>query len=111
MRLPKKAIEALEDGLRLTNGHPLLYLDSARKLRRAGQYRDAVRKLRELLSDNPTRYEAWSDLSKTFEAAGKKREADNALMPLVVLGLNNEQTRKVARSRRAKTSLLSARLF
>lgn len=80
---------ALEDGLSSTD----LRRELAIRLRKRGDSVGALGHLQEVLTVDPLREDIWRELALTYESKGRAQEARIATLPLVVLGVDDEEDR------------------
>ncbi len=84
------AIEALRGGLEEGAGNADLRRELAARLRARGEHAEAVEQLQAVLAEEPMREEIWRELAITYEADGRAREARIASLPLLQMGVNDE---------------------
>jgi len=93
------AIKTLEEGIAATGGDSALVLELATRLRWANRPKDALKQLRGLLAERPTRSETWRALVLTLEKCNKEDEARLAMAPLEVLGTATDEEREAISTR------------
>jgi tetratricopeptide (TPR) repeat protein len=86
MGLPARAVDALTEGLDVTDGDHRLMLALARQLREVGRLDEALQHLKQAVALDPVNVAAWRELSVLFERGGRPDDANRALAALVVLG-------------------------
>lgn len=85
------AIDALRGGLEEGVANADVRRELAARLRAGGQHADSVKQLQAVLAEEPLRVEIWRELALTYEDEGREREARIASLPLVQLGVADEQ--------------------
>jgi tetratricopeptide (TPR) repeat protein len=96
------AIAALRDRLREGAANADLRRELAIRLRARGDHAAAVEQLQAVLSQEPLREDCWRELAVTYEAEGRAREARIATLPLVTMGLDDEEDRRRVASAEAR---------
>ncbi|MGE5180481.1 MAG: tetratricopeptide repeat protein [Acidobacteriota bacterium] len=86
MGLPARAVDALTEGLDVTNGDQRLVLALARQLREVGRLDEALQHLKQAVALDPVNVAAWRELSVLFERGGRIDDANRALAAVAVLG-------------------------
>jgi tetratricopeptide (TPR) repeat protein len=87
------AIAALRSGLEEGAANADLRRELAVRLRARGEAGAAVEQLQAVLSQEPLRQEVWRELAVTYRADDRLREARLATLPLVALGVDDEEDR------------------
>jgi tetratricopeptide (TPR) repeat protein len=87
------AIAALRSGLEQGTANADLRRELAVRLRARGERAAAVEQLQAVLSQEPLRQEIWRELAVTYQADERSREARLATLPLVALGVDDEEDR------------------
>lgn len=87
------AIEALQNGLQQGAPNADLRRELAVRLRARGEVDAAVEQLQAVLTREPLREELWRELAVTFEAAARPRAARIATLPLLAMGVDDEEDR------------------
>jgi tetratricopeptide (TPR) repeat protein len=87
------AITALRNGLDEGAANADLRRELAVRLRARGEPGVAVEQLQSVLSQEPLRAEVWRELAVTYETDGRSREARLATLPLVAIGVDDEEDR------------------
>ncbi len=87
------AIAALRNGLEEGAANADLRRELAVRLRARGQQAAAVEQLQAVLSQEPLREEIWRELAVTYQADDRVREARIATLPLLALGVDDEEDR------------------
>ena len=64
------------------------------RLRKRGDSVGAIGHLQEVLTSDPLHEDIWRELALTYESNGRKQEARIASLPLVVLGVDDEEDRR-----------------
>ena len=86
MGLPARAIDALTEGTKDTNGDQRVVLALARLLREAGRLDEALGQLKQAVAFDPLHVESWRELSLLFEQGGRRDDALRTSAPLAILG-------------------------
>ncbi|MGB5415213.1 MAG: bacterial transcriptional activator domain-containing protein, partial [Polyangiales bacterium] len=71
-------------------GNADLRRELAARLRARGEHAEAVEQLQAVLAEEPVREEIWRELATTYQADGRAREARIASLPLLQMGVNDE---------------------
>ena len=87
------AIAALRSGLEEGAANADLRRELAVRLRARGEQAAAVEQLQAVLSQEPLRQEVWRELAVTYQADDRLREARLATLPLLALGVDDEEDR------------------
>ena len=87
------AIAALRSGLQDGAANADLRRELAVRLRARGDQAAAVEQLQAVLSQEPMRQEVWRELAVTYQAGNRLREARLATLPLLALGVDDEEDR------------------
>ena len=87
------AIAALRSGLDKDAVDSDVRRELAVRLRMRGEHAEAVEQLQAALSADPRREEIWRELAITYQSTDRVREARIATLPLVALGLDDEEDR------------------
>jgi tetratricopeptide (TPR) repeat protein len=88
------AIAALRTGLEDGAANADLRRELAVRLRARDEHPEAIEQLQAVLSQEPLREEIWRELAVTYQVEGRMREARLATLPLVALGLDDEEDRE-----------------
>ena len=88
------AIAALRNGLDEGSANADLRRELAVRLRARGERAAAVEQLQSVLSQEPLRQEIWRELAITYQTDGRMREARVATLPLVALGVDDDEDRR-----------------
>lgn len=88
------AIETLRDGLAEGHANADLRRELAVRLRARGELDAAVEQLQKVLAQEPLREETWRELAVSYESEGRTRAARVATLPLIAMGLDDEEDRK-----------------
>ncbi|HEU4612772.1 MAG TPA: tetratricopeptide repeat protein, partial [Kofleriaceae bacterium] len=86
MGLSARAIDALTEGEKDTNGDQRVVLALARLLREAGRLDEALGELKQAVAFDPLNVESWRELSLLFEQGGRRDDALRTSAPLAILG-------------------------
>lgn len=86
MGLPARAIDALTEGVKDTNGDQRVVLALARLLREAGRLDEALAQLKQAVAVDPLHVDSWRELSLLFEQGGRRDDALRTSVPLALLG-------------------------
>jgi DnaJ-domain-containing protein 1 len=103
------AIEALRARLQDGAANSDLRRELAVRLRARGDQAAAVEQLQTVLTMEPMRQDAWRELAVTYDTIGREREARIATLPLVVMGLDNEEDRRRIASTEARPAQVRPR--
>lgn len=87
------AINALRAGLQEGAANAELRRELASRLRARGELGAAVEQLQAVLSIEPLHADVWRELAAAYDANGRMREARIATLPLVALGVDEEEDR------------------
>ena len=87
----RAAIDALRGGLVEGAANADIRRELSARLRAGGQHAAAVEELQAVLAEEPLRVEIWRELALTYEAEGREREARIASLPLVQLGVADDE--------------------
>ena len=79
MGLSARAIDALTEGEKDTNGDQRVVLALARLLREAGRLDEALGELKQAVAFDPLNVESWRELSLLFEQGGRRDDRNHAL--------------------------------
>ncbi|HSD88479.1 MAG TPA: tetratricopeptide repeat protein [Kofleriaceae bacterium] len=88
MQLPARAIDALTDGVKDTNGDQRVVLALARLLREVGRLDEALVELKQAVALDPLHVDSWRELSVLFDQGGRRDDAQRALAALSILGVD-----------------------
>jgi len=86
MGLPARAIDALGDGVKDTNGDQRVVLARTRLLREAGRLDEALVELKDAVSIDPLHIDTWREMSVLFDQGGRRDDAQRAIAALGILG-------------------------
>jgi tetratricopeptide (TPR) repeat protein len=86
MQLPARAVDALIEGLDVTNSEPKIVLALARQLREVGRLDEALQHLKQAVAVDPLNVDAWRELAILFERGGRRDDGNRALAAVAVLG-------------------------
>jgi tetratricopeptide (TPR) repeat protein len=107
MGLAARAIDALTEGAKETNGDQRVVLALARLLREAGRLDEALGQLKQAVTFDPLNVDSWRELSLLFEQGGRRDDAMRTSMPLAILGAET-RTRWTPRPAAAADNSFSA---
>jgi tetratricopeptide (TPR) repeat protein len=94
MGLANRAIEALTEGLEVTDGDQRLVLALVRQLREAGRLDEALQHLKQAVTHDPLHVESWRELSLLFDQGGRRDDARRALAAVAVFGGDGDRELK-----------------
>jgi tetratricopeptide (TPR) repeat protein len=97
MSLPRKAFEALAEGLHATGGDRRLIDELINRARGAGQLEEAANLLRGLLERQERQSELWRSLGRLYREMDRPLEARLAANALVALGTATAEDREAIR--------------
>ena len=87
------AIAALRGGLEEGAANADLRRELAVRLRARGEQAAAIEQLQAVLAQEPLREEIWRELAVSYQSDGRVREARIATLPLLSLGVDDEEDR------------------
>jgi tetratricopeptide (TPR) repeat protein len=89
MGLPARAIDALTEAVKDTNGDQRIGLALARLLREAGRLDEALGHLKQAVAFDPLHVESWRELTMLFEQGGRRDDGQRSLAALSILGVES----------------------
>jgi tetratricopeptide (TPR) repeat protein len=87
------AIATLRSGIEEGAANADLRRELAARLRAQGGLAEAIEQLQAVLAHEPLREEIWRELAVTYQSDGRAREAYIATLPLLTLGVDDEEDR------------------
>jgi len=92
MKLPARAIEALEEATRFSDDERIV-LELAQRLRAANRFEEALGALKRMTSREPIAIDAWRELAGVLEQAGRRDEAQRVAGVLELHGVRDVPVR------------------